>query len=56
MPRTLPFDAAKGYLQELIDGMVPGEELPLTSKGGPIAVVAKLSWTSWSCRLIFLDH
>jgi len=32
MPRTLPFDAAKSHLRELVEGMVPGEELVLTSQ------------------------
>ena len=41
MPRTLPFDAAKSHLRELVEGMVPGEELVLTSQGEPIAVVVR---------------
>ena len=32
MPRTLPFDAAKSHLRQLIEGMVPGEELVLPHK------------------------
>jgi hypothetical protein len=30
MPRKLPFDVAVGSLHQLVDGMVPGEELVLT--------------------------
>jgi len=47
MPRKLPFDVAVGALQELLDGMVPGEELVLTVQGEPKAVVTKPPRTSW---------
>ena len=50
MPRTLPLVAAKDYLQELIDGMVPGEELVLTSQGESVAVITKPPRTSWPCQ------
>ncbi|MGE0682483.1 MAG: type II toxin-antitoxin system Phd/YefM family antitoxin [Candidatus Binatia bacterium] len=50
MPRTLPFDAAKSHLRELVEGMVPGEELVLTSQGEPIAVVIRPPRTSWPCQ------
>jgi hypothetical protein len=50
MPHTLPLDAAKSYLRELIEGMVPGEELVLTSQGEPIAVVTRPSRTTWPCQ------
>ena len=41
MSRTLPFDAAQGHLRELVEGMVPGEELVLTAGGEPIAIVTR---------------
>ena len=50
MPRTLPFDAAKSHLRELVEGMVPGEELVLTSQGEPVAVVIRPPRTSWPCQ------
>jgi antitoxin (DNA-binding transcriptional repressor) of toxin-antitoxin stability system len=50
MPRTLPFDAVTGSLQELVDGMVPGEELVLTSQGDPVAIVTRPLRTSWPCE------
>jgi len=50
MPRKLPFDVAAGSLRELVDGMVPGEELVLTEDGKPKAVVTKPSRTSWPCQ------
>ncbi len=50
MPRTLPFDAAKDHLRELVAGMVPGEELVLTSHGDPVAVVIRPPRTSWPCQ------
>jgi len=50
MPRKLPFDVAVGSLRELVDGMVPGEELVLTVHGEPKAVVTKPTGTSWPCQ------
>lgn len=50
MPRQLPFDVALGSLRQLLDGMVPGEELVLTVEGKPDAVVTKSSRTSWPCQ------
>jgi antitoxin (DNA-binding transcriptional repressor) of toxin-antitoxin stability system len=45
MPRKLPFDVAVGSLHELVEGMVPGEELVLTEHGEPTAI---LTW-DYSC-------
>ncbi len=50
MPCMLPVDAAKSHLRQLIEGMVPGEELVLTSQGEPIAVISRLPRTSWLCQ------
>ena len=50
MPRTLPLDAAKGSLRELIEGMVPGEELVLTAQDEPLAIVTRPPRTSWPCQ------
>lgn len=50
MPRTLPFDVARSHLRELVEGMVPGEELVLTSQGEPVAVVTRPPRTSWPCQ------
>ena len=50
MPRTLPLAAALPKLPELVAGMVPGEELVLTSLGETVAVVTKPSRTSWPCQ------
>lgn len=50
MPRKLPFDAAVGSLKELVDGMVPGEELVLTELGEAKAIVTKPPRTSWPCQ------
>ena len=50
MPRKLPFDVAVGSLRQLVEGMVPGEELVLTVQGEPKAVVTKPVLTSWPCR------
>ena len=48
MPRKLPFDAAVGSLRQLVDGMIPGEELVLTVEGEPKAIVTRPARTSWS--------
>lgn len=50
MSRTLPFDVAVGSLHQLVEGMVPGEELILTEQGEPKAVVTKPAGTSWPCQ------
>ena len=50
MPRTLPFDSVKSHLRELIEGMIPSEELVLTMQGEPVAVVTRLPRSSWPCQ------
>jgi hypothetical protein len=50
MPRTLPFNTAKNHLQELVEGMAPGEEPVLTWQGKSMAIVARSSHTSWPCQ------
>jgi antitoxin (DNA-binding transcriptional repressor) of toxin-antitoxin stability system len=47
MSRTLPLAAAQPKLSEIVSGMVPGEELVLTTDGEPVAVVTRMSRTSW---------
>jgi len=47
MPRTLPLSAAQPHLREIVAGMVPGEELVLTTNGEPVAVVTRPARTSW---------
>ncbi|MCI0458821.1 MAG: DUF2281 domain-containing protein [Gemmataceae bacterium] len=46
----MPFDAAEGSLRQLVEGMVPGEELVLTAQGEPIAIVTRPPRTSWPCQ------
>ncbi len=50
MPRNLPFNVAVGSLHQLVEGMIPGEELVLTVQGEPKAVVTKPPRTSWPCQ------
>jgi antitoxin (DNA-binding transcriptional repressor) of toxin-antitoxin stability system len=47
MPRTLPLAAAQSKLAEVVAGMVPGEELVLTSGGEPVAIVTRPPRKSW---------
>ncbi len=47
MPGTLPLSAAQPHLAEIVAGMVPGEELVLTTNGEPVAVVTRPARTSW---------
>jgi antitoxin (DNA-binding transcriptional repressor) of toxin-antitoxin stability system len=47
MPRTLPLTAVQPSLSELVAGMVPGEEIVLTTNDEPVAVVTRASRTSW---------
>ena len=39
MPRILPFDVAVSSLRQLVEGMIPGDELALTVQGEPKAIV-----------------
>ena len=50
MPRTLPMEAAQSKLRELVEGMVPGEELALTAQGEVIAIVTRPPRKSWPCQ------
>ena len=47
MSRTLSLAAAQPKLAELAAGMVPGEELVLTTNGDPVAIVTRPPRTSW---------
>jgi antitoxin (DNA-binding transcriptional repressor) of toxin-antitoxin stability system len=47
MTRTLPLAAAQPSLSELVAGMVPGDELVLTTNGEPVAIVTRPARTSW---------
>lgn len=47
MPRTLPLSSVQPRLAELLAGMVPGEEVVLTSQGEPIAIVTRPPRTCW---------
>jgi antitoxin (DNA-binding transcriptional repressor) of toxin-antitoxin stability system len=50
MSRTLAFDAVQSHLRQIIEGMIPGEELVLTSQGEPLAVVTRPPRTRWPCE------
>ena len=50
MPRTLPIACAESKLSEIVAGMVPGEELVLTTNGEPVAIVTRPARTSWPCQ------
>ncbi|SIO43350.1 hypothetical protein SAMN05444166_4685 [Singulisphaera sp. GP187] len=50
MSPTLSLDAAQSHLRELLEGMVPGEELILTAEGEPIAIVTRPPRASWPCQ------
>lgn len=47
MPRTLPLAAAQSSLGDIVAGMIPGEELVLTTDGEPVAIVTRPTRTSW---------
>ena len=47
MPRTLPLAAVQPKFCELVAGMVPGEEIVLTTNGEPVAVITRPPRTSW---------
>jgi hypothetical protein len=50
MPRKLTFEVAVGSLHQLVEGMVPGEELVLTVQGEPKAIVTKPGRTTRPCQ------
>jgi antitoxin (DNA-binding transcriptional repressor) of toxin-antitoxin stability system len=47
MSRMMPLAAAQPKLAEIVAGMVPGEELVLTTDGEPIAIVSRPARTTW---------
>ncbi len=47
MPRTLLLAAGQPKLSEIVAGMVPGEELVLTTDGVPVAIVTRPAYQSW---------
>jgi antitoxin (DNA-binding transcriptional repressor) of toxin-antitoxin stability system len=47
MPRALPLIAVQPKLTELVQGMIPGEEVVLTTEGEPTVVLTRLQRTSW---------
>ncbi len=47
MPRTIPLSVAQPRLSEIVAGMVPGEELILTTDEVPVAIVTRPLPTSW---------
>ena len=47
MPRTLPLAAAQPKLLEIVAGMIPGEEVLLTTNGEVVAVVSRPPRTHW---------
>jgi antitoxin (DNA-binding transcriptional repressor) of toxin-antitoxin stability system len=47
MPRQLPLAAAQPHLAQIVAGMVPGDELVLTTDGQPVALITRPSHTSW---------
>ena len=47
MPRSLPLAAVQPKLSELVDGMIPGEEVVLTMNGEPVAIVTRPPLTRW---------
>jgi len=50
MSKTLSMAAALPKFPELVAGMVPGDELVLTSQGEPVAIVTRPPRTSWPCQ------
>ncbi|MDX1961791.1 MAG: hypothetical protein SFX18_01480 [Pirellulales bacterium] len=50
MSRTMPLQVAATSLEQLIAGMIPGEEIILTVEGLPQAIVTKPVRTTWPCQ------
>jgi len=47
---TVTIDEAQVNLPKLIEQLLPGEELTITSAGQPLARVKKTERKSWPCR------
>lgn len=47
MPRTFSLSVVQPKLSELVAGMVPGEEIVLTTEGEPVAVLTRSARASW---------
>jgi antitoxin (DNA-binding transcriptional repressor) of toxin-antitoxin stability system len=50
MSTTVTLEEAKARLAELIDNLIPGEELVITRDGKPVATLRPSKRTSWPCQ------
>jgi prevent-host-death family protein len=48
--QTIPLEEAQGHLAEIIEKLVPGEEVELTDNGEPLARLVKSGRSSWPCK------
>ncbi len=47
---TVSLEEAKAHLDELIAHLSPGEQILITDRGQPLAVVTGAKRTSWPCK------
>jgi antitoxin (DNA-binding transcriptional repressor) of toxin-antitoxin stability system len=47
---TVTIEDAQARLPQLIAGLNPGEELLISQKGQPLAVLTRTARTSWPCK------
>jgi prevent-host-death family protein len=47
---TVTLEEAQAHLPQLIRQLQPGEEITITDRGQPLALVKKADRTSWPCQ------
>lgn len=48
--QTVTIQEAQAHLPQLLEQLLPGEELTITQQGQPLAQVKKTQRTSWPCK------
>ena len=47
---TVTLEEAQSHLPELLENLLPGQEITITDRGKPLAQVRKAEQTSWPCK------
>jgi antitoxin (DNA-binding transcriptional repressor) of toxin-antitoxin stability system len=47
---TMNLDDVQSHLQEVIEGLIPGEPLVITKDGEPVATLTRNPQKTWPCK------
>jgi len=47
---TMNLEEVQGQLQEVIDGLIPGDPLVITKDGQPVATLTRSERKEWPCK------